>query len=313
MVHISKIDLNLFVVFDAIYGEGGVTPASRRLHLSQPAVSHALSRLRLLFDDPLFERNGRAMAPTPKARDMIGRVRSAIQGLETTLNRPELFEPATAAARYSLAMGEALQSAILPALMRAIVGRAPGIDIAVVMADRRTVERDLATGAIDLALDVLLPLPDDIHRRRLCTEWLAVVVRQDHPRVGEALSLEEYLAEEHIAVSSRRRGLSAEDFELGRRDLRRRVRLRCQNYFAACETVRDSDLLLTMPRQYARILNPHFGNRLAAFPIDTPAYEIYAYWRGAAANDPANQWLRTRVIEALSHGLDTPPEVGECD
>jgi len=227
MVHISKIDLNLFVVFDAIYGEGGVTPASRRLHLSQPAVSHALSRLRLLFDDPLFERNGRAMAPTPKARDMIGRVRSAIQGLETTLNRPELFEPATAAARYSLAMGEALQSAILPALMRAIVGRAPGIDIAVVMADRRTVERDLATGAIDLALDVLLPLPDDIHRRRLCTEWLAVVVRQDHPRVGEALSLEEYLAEEHIAVSSRRRGLSAEDFELGRRDLRRRVRLRC--------------------------------------------------------------------------------------
>ena len=69
-MHISRVDLNLFTVFDAIYREGGITPASKRLHLSQPAVSHALARLRELLDDPLFERRGNEMIPTPKARSL---------------------------------------------------------------------------------------------------------------------------------------------------------------------------------------------------------------------------------------------------
>jgi hypothetical protein len=92
-VHLSRIDLNLFVVFDAIYTEGGITRASKRLSLTQPAISHALGRLRELFDDPLFIRQGKAMIPTPLARVMIDPVRDSLQG-RATLVTP--FDPATA-------------------------------------------------------------------------------------------------------------------------------------------------------------------------------------------------------------------------
>ena len=107
-MHLSKVDLNLFVVFDTIYAEGGITRASRRLNLSQPAISHALGRMRLMFDDPLFIRHGRAMTPTPLARRMIEPIRQALQGLEVTLNKVDRFDPAAATKRFVIGMRDAL-------------------------------------------------------------------------------------------------------------------------------------------------------------------------------------------------------------
>jgi DNA-binding transcriptional LysR family regulator len=149
---------------------------------------------------------------------------------------------------------------------------------------------------------VLLPLPEEIRRERLGVEWMTVVARRRHPHVRARLDLDSYLAQEHILVSSRRRGLSAEDFELARHNLRRRVRLRCQNFFAACRTVSETDLLLTMPRRYASLLNAQFGNRLLPFPLEAPAYDTYVYWHANAAGDPANAWLRQQLIGAWRSG-----------
>src|SRR5262245_65518342 len=98
-MHLGKIDLNLFVVFDTIYAEGGITRASRRLNLSQPAISHALGRLRAMFDDPLFTRHGHTMTPTPLARRLVEPVRQALRGLEQTLSKADSFEAATAVDR----------------------------------------------------------------------------------------------------------------------------------------------------------------------------------------------------------------------
>jgi len=150
---------------------------------------------------------------------------------------------------------------------------------------------------------VLLPLPEEIRRERLGTEWLTVVARRRHPTVGPRLTLKTYLAQEHISVSSRRRGLSAEDFELARHNLRRRVRLRCQSYLAACRVVSETDLLLTMPQRYARMLNAQFGNQLLAFPLKVPAFDTYLYWHANADSDPANAWLRQQLTHALRMSL----------
>jgi DNA-binding transcriptional LysR family regulator len=120
--------------------------------------------------------------------------------------------------------------------------------------------------------------------------------------VRARLDLDTYLAQEHILVSSRRRGLSAEDFELGRHNLRRRVRLRCQSYFAACRVVSETDLVLTMPRRYANLLNTRFGNRLLPFPLEVPALDTYIYWHANADRDPANQWLRHQLQRTLRAG-----------
>ena len=295
-MHISKVDLNLFVVFDAIYAEGGITRASQRLNLSQPAVSHALGRLRQMFDDPLFVRHGHVMTPTPLARQIVEPVRSALRGLEVTLTKVERFDPATAAKRFVIGVRDVQESVVLPQLLRNIAATAPGVDISAVRAERRELESELAAGTLDLAIDVALPLPEEIRRRHLAKEWLIVVARQGHPRLSGEPDLDAYLREQHIAVSSRRRGLTAEDFELTRHNMRRHVRLRCQHYFAACHVVCQTDLILTMPQRYARILNAQFGNQLLPFPLKVPAFDSYLYWHANADADPANLWLRELLL-----------------
>jgi DNA-binding transcriptional LysR family regulator len=304
-MHLAKVDLNLFVVFDTIYAEGGITRASRRLNLSQPAISHALGRLRAMFDDPLFARHGHAMTPTPLARRLVEPIRHALRGLEVTLSKTDSFEAATAVKRFTVGMRDVVECVVLPRLMRTIAATAPSIHISTVRAGRRELERELSAGTLDAAIDVGLPLPEDIERERLGQEWMTVVARPRHPRVRTRLDLDTYLAEEHILVSSRRRGLSAEDFELARYNLRRHVCLRCQSYFAGCRTVSETDFLLTMPRRYASLLNAQFGNRLLPFPLEVPAYDTYVYWHANAAGDPANAWLRRQLIAAWRSGA--PP------
>lgn len=301
-MHLSKIDLNLFVVFDAIYTEGGITRASQRLNLSQPAVSHALGRLRQMFGDPLFIRHGHVMMPTPLARQVIEPIRAALQGLEVTLTKVERFDPATAGKRFTIGIRNVQESLILPGLMRAISQAASRIEIHSVRLERRDLEGELAAGTLDIAIDVLLPLPEDIRRRRLAVEWLTVLARRRHPQVGAELDLATYLAQEHIAVSSRRRGLTAEDFELSRNNLSRRIRLRCQNYFAACHVVSRTDLILTMPQRYASIINAQFRNQLLPFPLNAPAFDAYLYWHANAEAEPANMWLREQITRIMSSG-----------
>ena len=139
-VHLSRIDLNLFVVFDAIYSEGGITRASKRLSLTQPAISHALGRLREMFDDPLFLRQGKAMIPTPLARVIIDPVRQSLQGFESTLQRVDRFDPATARRHFTVGMRDLRELTVLPNLLRAVTRAAPFIDISVVRAERRQLE-----------------------------------------------------------------------------------------------------------------------------------------------------------------------------
>ena len=301
-IHLSRIDLNLFVVFDAIYTEGGITRASKRLSLTQPAISHALGRLRELFDDALFMRQGKAMIPTPLARVMIDPVRQSLQGFESTLQRVDRFDPATAHKHFTVGMRDVRELTVLPNLLHTITRSAPFIDIAIVRAERNQLENELAAGTLDAAVDVRLALSDEVRRQRINGERLVVVARPRHPQVKRELDLETYLAQEHILVSSRRRGFGVEDYELSRHGLKRRIRLRCQHYFAACRVVNETDLILTMAERYARIVNRLFRNRMLSFPLEAPDYDAYLYWHANADADPANRWLRKRLMEAFGRG-----------
>ncbi|HTD04982.1 LysR family transcriptional regulator [Undibacterium sp.] len=298
-MHISKIDLNLFTVFEAIYTEGSVTRASQQLHLTQPAISHSLNRLRQLFDDPLFVRQGHAMVSTPLARSIIEPVRQALRGLEVTLADTGKFDPSQAGKQFTLALRDVLESTVLPPLLESVTRQAPMIDLAAIQVDRRELVSELAAGSLDVAIDMLLPLPNEIRREKISQDTTVVLARQGHPAVAGALDLETYLAAEHILASSRRKGPGLEDFELSRLGLQRRIRLRCQHYFAACRVVSQTDLLLTMPEGYARIANLQFGNQIVPLPITMPSWDVYLYWHRNVENDPANRWLREQVTQAF--------------
>ena len=298
-MHISKVDLNLFIVFEAIYAEGSITRASLKMNLTQPAISHALNRLRQLFDDPLFERQGHVMVPTPLARSIIDQVRQSLRGFEVTLNGAERFDAVTSGRSFSLALRDVLEASVLPPLMARIAQDAPTVGLNTLQVGRRELESELAAGTLDAAIDILLPLSNDIRRSLLAADQTVVLVRPDHPLVDGMLDLDGYLALEHIQTSSRRRGPGLEDFELSRLGLQRRVRLRCQHYFAACRVVSQTDLALTMPERLARVVNQQFGNQILPFPLQMPSLDIYLYWHANIDADPAGLWLREQITQAM--------------
>ncbi|GGF12961.1 transcriptional regulator [Aliidongia dinghuensis] len=300
MVHVPRLDLNLFIVFDAIYAEGGVTRAAEKLHLTQPAISHALGRLRQMFDDPLFVRQGHAMIPTPVARSIVDPVRRALRQLEATVTETGRFDPAEAHKQVALGVHESLEATVLPAVMQRLVEAAPLIDVTVQPIDRRRLEGLLADGTFDLALDVFLPLSGDVMHRRVAQDRLVVVARRDHPAIGPTLDLATYLELAHVLVTSRRRSAGAVDAALARLGLKRRIRLRGQYYFAACRVVAETDLLLTMPEYDARLCSRQFGNRILPLPFEMPPIDVHLYWHASTDRDPANQWLREELVRAFA-------------
>jgi DNA-binding transcriptional LysR family regulator len=303
-VHLSQVDLNLFVVLEAIYREGNLTRAGRQLKLTQPAMSHALKRLRELLKDPLFIREGANMVPTPFSRNMINEVRQALQILEVNLYENRNFDPAHTRRDFQVGFWELMESTILPPLLKIMAKAAPEISMTTSRVKRREIETELASGSLDLALDIPITMSDSIKQEPLFSDRIVVMVREGHPIMAHELDLDTYLRQDHVLVSSRRLGPSLVDAELNRKGRKRRIVLRCQHYFAACRVVSETDLLLTIPERYAQMLNGGFNHRLCPFPLKSlQQLELHMYWHESADNDPPNRWLREQIKKVVSDSL----------
>ncbi len=307
MTALSRIDLNLLVVFDTIFNEASITRAARRLNLTQPAVSHALARLREIFGDPLFNRQGHVMVPTPLARAVVGPIRQALRTIEDTISDCGLFDPAASSRRFTIGLRDTMEAVILPPLLERVARDAPGIDLSSVRVERLDLERDLAVGRYDVVADILIPTSPQVRHTRLATDGLVVVAREGHPAVDHGLTLETYLAQEHIIVTSSQIGLGLADREVARFGEHRKIRLRCQQSFAACRVVSQTDLILTMPARYAHVANLLFGNRIVAAPFSKASQDIYLYWHSNVDADPGNLWLRGELISAFERSTVAAP------
>lgn len=304
-MHLSRIDLNLFTVFDAIYREGGITAASKRLHLSQPAVSHALGRLRELMNDPLFERHGNEMVPTPLARSIAVTIGASLGSLEQMMHRGGRFDPENSERAFTIAVRESHESAFLPKLMERIAIEAPNIDVAAVRIDRRDLEDDLQSGEVDFAIDVVLPVSAEVRREQVSAAPLVVLARADHPTIRGELDLDSYIAQQHVLVTGRRRGRGYEDAALAKLGLTRRIRLRCQQHAAAAQIVSRSDLLATLSSKYAELVRDT-RNQVLPFPVAIAPLESYLYWHARAEDDPACRWLKALLLDSLASAANAP-------
>ena len=302
MAHDRKVDLELLRVLDAILAEGGVTRAAERLNLSQSAISHSLARLRTMFGDPLLAREGRKLVPTPLARELVAPLRQGIEALDRLVAGAGRFDPAISEARFTISLRDPTETLMLPAIMSRIARAGRGIDLRTVQVRRRNVESALASGAVSLAIDIALPLSDGVRRQKVAADRQVVVARRGHPALRRGLSLDRYLEQDHVMVTSRRQGPGLEDVELSKRGLSRRVRLRCRNYLAALRAVAESDLVLTMAERYAAILGAGLRTQTVAFPFRMPTLDLYLYWHASADADAASRWLRGLVVEAFKKG-----------
>jgi DNA-binding transcriptional LysR family regulator len=297
-MHVRDIDLNLFVVFDAIYSEGGVSRACFRLNLTQPAVSHALGRLRAMFNDPLFVRRHHVMTPTPLARQIITTVRQALNGLETTLTHTNRFDPARTPKRFVIGLHNNLEAPVLGALVDRIGAVAPLVEIQTVRCERNNLERELAAGTLDVAIDTLLPLSAEVRREQILTEHIAVFARRGHPDLRTRLDKKTYMRLEHVCVTSRRNGLSFEDFQLQRLGIKRKIRVQCHNFATASLVVSRNDMLLTASQNAALVLEQPGLLQCLPCPFPLSPHVNYLYWHATAEGDTPNQWLREQLRAA---------------
>jgi DNA-binding transcriptional LysR family regulator len=167
-------------------------------------------------------------------------------------------------------------------------------------AKRRDLETELASGSLDLAIEIPMTVSDRIRQKWLLNEPFVVIARRGHPVIAGTLDLDTYLSQRHIQVSSRRRGPSLIDVELSRRGFRRQVCLRSQHNFTACMVVSQTDMLLTLPERHARLLNLASISQVFPFPLPAPRLEAHLYWHESVENDPANRWLREQIESVLT-------------
>ncbi len=293
---LSDIDLNLFVVFDAIYTEGNLTRAGEIIGITQPAVSNSLSRLRTLFDDPLFVRTAEGMVPTPVAQNIIGSVRQALGLIRSSVQESELFDPRVSDKRFRVSMTDLSQAIVLPWLYGKIMSDAPMVSLDSYHVHRRDMNIELASGNLDLAIDIPLPPDPQIKQSPLFSHPHVCVIRNDHGLVKDQLDMNTYLGLQHIHISSRRGGLGHVDLTLGKMGKKRKIALRTQHYLATPQLVSRTDLALTVPRIFADFLANISPVRYLDLPFEVPNLESYLYWHESTDQDQANQWMRNLLL-----------------
>lgn len=293
---LRRIDLNLLVTLDVLLREPGVTQAARRLHLSQPAVSARLQRLRELFGDPLFVANGRGLTPTPLAREVAPRLQRLLAELGGILRAGAGFDPATAARTFRIAATDDFHAAVSARLLALMQREAPGCRLAMLTPGPDRLEGMLLDGEVDLLLGIPYFIPQGAAYETLYLEDFLCVFRPAHPLLGRALDLDAYCGLPHLLVSP----LSGDfyghvDDELSALDRTRRVVASVASFLLVPEVLARTDLVCTVPARLARMWERAGRVAVAEPPLEVAGFALQLGWSPAADGDQGLSWLRGRL------------------
>jgi DNA-binding transcriptional LysR family regulator len=296
-------DMNLLPVALAIFEEGSVSAAARRLGMSQPAASSALNRLRRELGDPLFVRTAAGMEPTPRAQSLIGPTRDILNRLESEVLLSEKFNPATTTRRFTLAVSDIGEMTFLPRLLARLQRDAPGAQLSSVSMPPANLVAALENGDVDLAAGYYPDLKHrNLYQQRLFSHSFICLLRADHPQQAERLTLAQFLQMGHAVV--RAEGRSQEVFEqlLTRKKIVRRVVLTTQHFMSIPFVIASSDLVVTVPRAVGESFARFADIRLLEPPLEIPPFDLKQHWHRKYHKDGAHAWLRAIVAEIFSDG-----------
>lgn len=299
---LRRLDLNLLLVFDALYRHRSVVAAADELALSASALSHALARLRAGLNDDLFLRTGGAMQPTPRAEELAEGIASALHLLSTQIGDSTAFDPSTSEQTFIFAATDFTTFALMPPLIARIESLAPHLRIQVVPSRSRDALGDLAAGAHFVLgfSDEFAAAPAELERIEAAAGDYVVVARNGHPRIGKTLSLKRYLAERHVVVRPWRVEDGVIDAALGRQGCRRQVAVEIPSVMAAPFIIGQSDLLITLPLQAAQALARSADVALHAAPFRTPSFRLAAYFQRRHLHLAWHRWMREQLVATSS-------------
>tara|TARA_R100001143_G_scaffold63550_1_gene71794 strand:+ start:1560 stop:2465 length:906 start_codon:yes stop_codon:yes gene_type:complete len=296
MKKLANIDLKLLQLFDEICKTRNLSRAAENLNLTQPAVSLALGRLRQHFGDPLFVRVGGKMVPTPIAEQLHELVANAIALLEATMAYQPRFDPASDARLFRIAMTDVGQIVVLPHILNTFRDIAPHIQVDVITITNEIADQ-LQHGDVDLALGFVPDLDGRYVQQKLFEDGFACLVREDHPRVKEALTIRSFQDEEHVIVKTSGTGHLIIEHNLQQQGLKRKVGVQVPNFIGVATVVGSSNLIATLPGRAATLLARAHGVRVMKLPVDMPSYHVRQSWHERMQHDPAHKWLRKKVAE----------------
>jgi DNA-binding transcriptional LysR family regulator len=294
---IRAVDLNLLKAFDALHNERAVTRAASRIGLSQPAMSHALSRLRGLFSDDLFVRTQSGMEPTARAREIAPLISAAIEQIEAALNLGAGFDPATSSAIFTAGMGEYAEVALVGRLAEEFSREAPKAILRLLPLNGADAGEQLERGTIDVAVAHLRGMPPTTETTLLFRDPFVVVARKGHPITQAPLTVEAYAAQNHVLVSPRGDTSGALDRLLVDYGQRRRVALLVATYLAVPAALAGSDLIATVPSRAASLIAAHAELATLPLPVDFSA-TISMAWHRRTTSEPAQAWFRELLTGA---------------
>ncbi|MDX2015044.1 MAG: LysR substrate-binding domain-containing protein [Myxococcaceae bacterium] len=294
---LRSFDLNLLVLFDALFEERKLQTAARRIGLSQPAASQSLSRLRKAFDDELFVRRPQGMVPTARAVTLAPMVREALRAVERGLTALQSFDPSTSEREFKLALADAGEIVTLPAIVVQLTRLAPNLQVVSVRGSRSEVEQMASSREVDLALDFEPPKSPLMRSALIAEEDLVVIARREHPRVRATPTIAAFLAEKHVVVNFdpaliHRLGAQLSATAL----LERRILCRCVHVSAVPAVVMETDALALVPR--AIVMRAPYAGQLQVLepPIETMKIPLFAWWHSSLDADPGHLWLRSQLV-----------------
>ncbi|WP_281408264.1 LysR family transcriptional regulator [Rhizobium sp. P40RR-XXII] len=290
-IDLRRFDLNLLIMFESLMRERHVGRTGEALGLTQPAVSHALSRLRDLLDDPLFVRHAGGVRPTPRAEALNAPVSHALATLRAALAEEGGFNPAEAVRTVSIGASDYTDLVLMPALMAAVRVSAPGLNIRRRPTSRETVLGDLRRRDIDMAIGPLAAAPDGLDLMPLFTERLVLVTRKAHPALTADMSLTMLAGLEHLLVSQSVDATGSLDERLSDAGLSRRVVMTLPNFLSAPFIVAETDLVALLAERVAHRLAGVAAIAVHPQPAPAPSWTIGLARLAGAAPDPAVDWI----------------------
>ena len=307
IMNLDKLDLNLLVVFDALMQERNVTRAAARIGISQPSMSHALTRLRAHWGEPLFVRTRQGMEPTAFAQQIAPAVNKGLALLQSGLDRASVFDPSVSKRTFHLLLSDIGEIAYLPRILARLKTDAPHVSVRALMLPREQYQGAFEAGEADLAIGFLPALQEGFYQQRLLTDSYVCLVRGDHPRIADVLDVRQFLDEAHVAVEAggSRYNPSVSDLStttlierhLGEMGVHRTIIVRVPHFVVVPSIVQATDLLAVVPSYLVSSMAGIQNLKVLPLPFDVPAFDVKQFWHKRTHRDAANRWLRGVVAD----------------
>ncbi|TIX27032.1 LysR family transcriptional regulator [Mesorhizobium sp.] len=295
----KRLDLNLLITLEALLVEQNVTKAAARLHLSQPAVSAQLNRLRHVFDDPLLIPVQRGMTPTAKAIELLDPLRRALDQVRSTVATNRNFDPSKARLTVTIACTDYLQAAIVRPLVMKLRTSAPGVRVAMRNLDLPQLEAQMGRGDVDLALMRPQAAPLSLHTRHLFDERYVLIGRRDHPQLHGRVTVKEYARMEHVIVS-----LIGGDFitpvdtAMAALGHSRNVVLSAASFLSVPEIVAQSDFVALVPERLVHDRTDKLKLIDCPFPVE--GFAVGMMWHERGHGHSGQRWIRETIVSMIN-------------